>query len=164
MATTSDRYGAREAVAGATRSPLEITVLGLSVLGVLVASYLVYEHFTSATTFACPATGAVDCVKVTTSSYSQFLGMPVAVLGLAFFLGMIALSVPPLSAWPPARSVRLLGAVVGVAFVLYLVWAELYRINAICLWCTGVHGITLVLFALLAVQAALEPPARRPST
>lgn len=152
----------------ATRSPLETLVLVLSVIGVLDASYLVYEHFTSATTFACPATGAVDCVKVTTSSYSEFLGMPVAVLGLAFFLGMVALSVPPVSRQPLARRARLLGSVVGVVFVLYLVWAELFRIDAICLWCTGVHVITLVLFGLLAVQAALEPapepaPSPRPS-
>jgi uncharacterized membrane protein len=137
--------------------PLEIAVLGLAVLGVLVASYLVYEHFTSATSFACPANGAVDCVKVTTSTWSEFLGLPVAVLGLAFFVGMIVLSVPPVSTLANVRRVRLVGSAVGVLFVLYLVWAELFRIDAICLWCTGVHVITLALFAVLAVEAALAP-------
>ncbi len=29
---------------------------------------------------------------------------------------------------------------------LYLVWAELYRIHAICLWCTAVHVLTFVLW------------------
>jgi uncharacterized membrane protein len=139
--------------------PLEIAVLGLAVLGVLVASYLVYEHFTSATSFACPANGAVDCVKVTTSTWSEFLGLPVAVLGLAFFVGMIVLSVPPVSTLANVRRVRLVGSAVGVLFVLYLVWAELFRIDAICLWCTGVHVITLALFAVLAVEAALAPVA-----
>ncbi|GAB3929064.1 hypothetical protein GCM10029976_028010 [Kribbella albertanoniae] len=46
---------------------------------------------------------------------------------------------------------------VGVVFVLYLVWAELFRINAICLWCTVVHALTLVLFALVVIRTALPP-------
>jgi uncharacterized membrane protein len=43
--------------------------------------------------------------------------------------------------------------------VFYLVWAELFRINAICLWCTVVHALTLVLFAVIAVVQALAPTA-----
>jgi uncharacterized membrane protein len=41
--------------------------------------------------------------------------------------------------------------------VFYLVWAELFRINAICLWCTVVHALTLAVFAVLAVVQALAP-------
>ncbi len=44
-----------------------------------------------------------------------------------------------------------------VVFVCYLIWAELFRINAICLWCTVVHALTLVLFALVLVRQALGP-------
>ena len=41
--------------------------------------------------------------------------------------------------------------------MIYLVWAELFRIEAICLWCTGVHAVTLALFAVVALDAALRP-------
>ena len=40
----------------------------------------------------------------------------------------------------------MLWAVVGVATALWLIYAELFRIDAICLWCTAVHVLTLLLF------------------
>ena len=36
-------------------------------------------------------------------------------------------------------------------------WAELFRIEAICLWCTVVHALTVALFAVIVVGAALRP-------
>ncbi|WP_238161879.1 vitamin K epoxide reductase family protein [Kribbella antibiotica] len=133
--------------------------LAVSALGVLVSAYLTYEHFTAGTTLACPETGVVNCFKVTSSQYSKLFGVPVALLGLLFFIGMVVLSLPALwrtaSPWPSRA--RLAGVTVGVVFVLYLVWAELFRINAICLWCTVVHGLTLILFALVVIRVALPP-------
>jgi uncharacterized membrane protein len=38
---------------------------------------------------------------------------------------------------------------------LYLVYAEVFQIGNICLWCTSVHVITLILFALTAISAAI---------
>ncbi|MET9273457.1 vitamin K epoxide reductase family protein [Kribbella sp. NPDC003557] len=135
--------------------------LAVSVAGLAVAAYLTYEHFTAGSTLACPDTGVVNCAKVTSSQYSKLFGIPVALLGLAFFAGMTALSVPPLwrtsSRWP--GRLRLAGVLTGVVFVCYLIWAELFRINAICLWCTVVHALTLVLFGLVIVRLALVPPA-----
>jgi uncharacterized membrane protein len=40
--------------------------------------------------------------------------------------------------------------------VFYLVYVELFRVDAICLWCTGVHLTTIVLFGvILAARATL---------
>jgi uncharacterized membrane protein len=137
------------------------TTLVVSIVGLGVAAYLTYEHFTAGTTLACPNTGVVNCAKVTGSEYSKVFGIPVALLGLGFFAGMTVLSLPPTwrtsSPWP--SRLRLAGVLVGVVFVCYLIWAELFQINAICLWCTVVHGLTLVLFALVLVREALTPPA-----
>jgi uncharacterized membrane protein len=44
--------------------------------------------------------------------------------------------------------------VIGILFVLYLVYTELFTIGAICLWCTSVHVITFILFALIVFSAA----------
>jgi uncharacterized membrane protein len=133
--------------------------LVLSVAGIAVAAYLTYEHFTAGTTLACPDTGVVNCLKVTSSEYSKLFGIPVALLGLLFFIGMAALSLPPLwrttSPWP--SRLRLAAVVVGVVFVCYLIWAELFQIDAICLWCTVVHGLTIVLFGLVVIRQALPP-------
>ena len=131
----------------------------MALAGLAVSAYLTVEHYSSSTTLACPETGVVNCVKVTTSSYSTLVGVPVALLGLLFFAAMSALCAPV--AWrasnPWVSRARLAGAVAGVAMVVYLVWAELFRIDAICLWCTVVHALTIALFAVLVLEAALRP-------
>jgi uncharacterized membrane protein len=128
--------------------------------GLLASAYLTYEHLTASTTLACPETGTINCAKVTTSAYSVFLGMPVSVLGLAYFVVMVLLCQPLMwrrsDRWLP--TIRLLMSAGGVVFVLYLIWAELFRVNAICLWCTAVHVLTLALFGIVAVGQALRTP------
>lgn len=134
--------------------------------GLVVAGYLTWEHFTGAVTFACPQNGAINCVKVTTSSYSYILGVPVAPLGLFFFAAVALMCLP--AAWrsprPFLRSLRLGFVTASVLLVLYLIWAELFRINAICLWCTAIHILTIALFAIVAIAHALSggPRTRQP--
>jgi uncharacterized membrane protein len=130
-----------------------------SVAGLGVAGYLTYEHFTSSSTLACSDNGVVNCLKVTTSSYSAVAGVPVAVLGLVFFCVMLALQLPAM--WrrpePAIRIGRMAWAVVGLGTVLYLLYAELFAIDAICLWCTSVHVLTLVVFGTTVYATSAYP-------
>lgn len=123
-------------------------LLALAGLGVYV--YLTVDHFAKIK-LVCAESGVVNCQKVTTSAQSHFLGIPVAVLGLAFYVAMTALNLP--AAWRAAdrrvHLARLALALVGIVFVLYLVAAELLIIGNICLWCTSVHVITFLLLVLL---------------
>jgi uncharacterized membrane protein len=135
--------------------------LATTLAGLGVSAYLTVAHYTTTVTLACPQSATVNCEKVTTSPQSQFLGIPVAVLGLAFFAVMSLLCTP--AAWraasPLSNRIRLLMSLTGVGFVAWLVYAELFVINAICLWCTSVHALTLLLFALTALGTAAAPPA-----
>ena len=138
-------------------APLSLT---WCVLGLLTSAYLTYEHYTGSTTLACPASGAVDCAKVTSSAWSTILGVPVAPLGLVFFVVMLVLCRPSLLR---RRSVALdvarLGFCgIGLLIALYLLWAELFQIHAICLWCTGVHILTFLLFVTLLFGLVLSEP------
>src|SRR6478735_11682122 len=74
-----------------------VTSTVLAVAGLAVAGYLTVEHFTSSTTLACPETGVINCQKVTTSAQSAVFGIPVAVLGLLFFVVMLPACLP--AAW-----------------------------------------------------------------
>jgi uncharacterized membrane protein len=134
------------------------TSLVLALLGVAVSAYLTVEHYSSSTTLACPDTGVVDCVKVTTSSYAELLGVPVALLGLLYFVATAALCLPV--AWSSTQAwvhhARLVAVSGGAVFVLYLVWVELFRVDAICLWCTAVHVLAVALFAVVALASALR--------
>jgi uncharacterized membrane protein len=120
----------------------------VSLAGLGVAGYLTYEHYTGSTSLVCSDKGIVNCLAVTTSSYSKVAGIPVAVLGLAFFAVMVILQLPVM--WnrtePVIRRARVAWAGVGLAPVVYLLYTELFRIDAICLWCTAVHVLTFIVF------------------
>jgi uncharacterized membrane protein len=122
--------------------------------GLGVSIYLTVAHYTTAVTLACPQTATVNCEKVTTSAQSSFLGAPVAVLGAVYFAAMLALCIPQAWRHPATRWIRVLGALGGIGFVAWLVYAELFVINAICLWCTSVHVLTLVLFSVIVLATA----------
>src|SRR5579862_3200247 len=130
------------------------TVLALVGLGISI--YLTVAHFVGGRILVCSGGGAINCEKVTTSPQSYVFGIPVAVLGLGYYVVMSAMNSP--WAWR-ARDrrihlARLVLAVVGIGFVLYLISAELLIIKAICLWCTGVHIVT---FAQLILVLSTVP-------
>ena len=130
---------------------LQVTTLALSLGGLAISGYLTVAHYTTPTTLACPDTGVINCEKVTTSPESVLFGIvPVALLGLVFYVFMTAMNTP--WAWrataPWIRWARVGSLIAGIVFVLYLIYTELFTLNAICLWCTSVHVITVVLFAL----------------
>jgi uncharacterized membrane protein len=139
------------------------TTFGLSLLAVGLTAYLTVTHYTDPTSLACPATGIINCTAVTTSSWSAILGIPVALLGLLWGLGMAGLTSPwawraqtrVQATWLSSARLALSGA--GALMVLYLVYIELFRVDAICLWCTGVHITAVALFAaVLAARASLD--------
>jgi uncharacterized membrane protein len=135
---------------------LQLTTFVLALGGLGVSVYLTIAHFTESNLAGCSETGLVDCAKVTTSPQSYVFGIPVAVLGLAFFVFVAAIMSP--WAWQARRRevhmLRIASMVAGIGMVIYLVYAEFIIIGSICLYCTGVHVITFLLFALTAFGAA----------
>ena len=135
---------------------LQLTSWLVAMAGLGVSIYLTIAHFTESKLAGCSESGLVNCTKVTTSPQSYVFGIPVAVLGLAFFVFAVAAMSP--WAWRSRRRevhiVRLASTVVGIGFVLYLIYAELFIIGSICLYCTSVHVLTFVLFVLTAFAAA----------
>jgi len=135
---------------------LQIATLVLALAGLGVSIYLTIAHFTETALAGCSESGLVNCTKVTTSPESYVFGIPVAVLGLAFFVFAVAIMSP--WAWQSARReihlARIASLVVAMGFVLYLIYAELFTIGSICLYCTSVHAITFALFVLTVIAAA----------
>ena len=133
-----------------------VTTLLLSLAGLGVSIYLTITHFDKVL-LVCDTNATINCEKVTTSPQSEILGIPVAMLGLLFFVPMILLCLP--AAWRSAdrriHLARLVLSVTGVGMILYLIIAELFIIKAICLWCSSVHLITFVLFVIIVTSAPL---------
>jgi uncharacterized membrane protein len=134
--------------------------LVLCLAGLGVASYLTYAHYDTHIQLACPDKGVINCAQVTSSSYSKVFGIPVALLGLLFFAFMTPLNLP--AAWrstnPVVRRVRLGSTVIGIGFVCWLLYAELVKIQKICLYCTSVHVLTFLLFVVTIVATVATAP------
>jgi uncharacterized membrane protein len=152
----------------ATRIPplwLQLTTWILSIAGLGVSTYLTITHYDTGVPLACSDNGVINCALVTSSPESMVFGViPVAVLGLAFFVFMTVAASP--WAWrtkyPQVAIVRLASVVVGIGFVLYLVYTELFTLDHICLWCTSVHVLTFLLFVLILISAAVGYGFRNP--
>ena len=134
----------------------------LCLAGLGVSAYLTIAHYNAKVILACPETGIVNCAKVTQSPQSAILGVPVALLGLLYFAAIGPLHLP--AAWRSnsslLRRARVGAAVAGILMVLYLIYTELFTLDALCLWCTAVHAITFLLFVVTLVGTMqLEPEA-----
>jgi len=55
----------------------------------------------------------------------------------------------------PARAVVVS---IGMAFVLWLVFAELVLVGAICVWCTTMHILTFGLFVVIMIFGYAHDP------
>lgn len=139
---------------------LQLTSLLLAILGLADSAYETYAHFNGNHLLGCSSSvhGTFDCAAVITSAQSMVFGIfPVAVLGLAFYLFVTAIMTP--WAWrmrrPEVHRLRLVSMVVGMGFVMYLIYAEVYQIQQVCEYCTGVHIVTFLLFCLTVLSAAV---------
>jgi uncharacterized membrane protein len=147
---------------------LQITSTVLAVLGLAISAYETYAHYNGNKLLGCPsqAGGTFNCGEVITSSQSMvFNVLPVAVLGLAFYVFAVVIFTP--WAWQfrgatiggfriTSRGVdvvRLGSLIVGMGFVMYLIYAE-FQIGAVCEYCSGVHIVTFLLFCITVVSAA----------
>lgn len=123
----------------------------LSLLGLLVASFLFYEY-NIAGTIVCPTGEGCDIVRA--SPYSSFLGISIPLLGIVFYFTMAILSVIHSHDLPKkvVRQLQLLVAVVGVAFGVYLTFLEAFVIGAYCFWCMTSFIISLGILGAVLVR------------
>lgn len=136
----------------------EVVTFLLSLIGLGLSIYLTIAHFAGAQILACTNSGFLNCTKVTTSTQSYFLGIPVTILGLANYGVMSVINSP--WAWRSRRQwlhvTRFVLAIAAMCFVLWLVYAEFIIINSICLYCTGVHVTTFLLLIVLTMVSPTQ--------
>jgi uncharacterized membrane protein len=135
------------------KAGLQPATFALALAGLGVSAYLTTAHFIESALAACTESGPVHCTGVTTSPQSYAFGIPVTVLGLAFYLFAVAIMSP--RAWRTTKRkihlLRVTSLAAGIVFVLYLLYAQLVIIGATCLYCTSVDTITFALFALTII-------------
>lgn len=115
----------------------------LAVAGIVFSSFALREHYRTEDS-PCHINDVWDCGEVNHSRYASLLGIPVAVIGIAGYLGLGILSLKRMY-----RTV-LVAAVLGLGFSLYLAHIEKDVLRAWCIYCVGSLGV-ISLMTLLAV-------------
>ncbi len=123
----------------------------LDLVGLIIAAYLAYVEITHVEALCGPIG---ECNIVQTSSYALMLGIPVAVLGVLYYLAIGALWVGQrylVGRWANLSALGLLGLTLfGILFSIYLTCLELFVVRAICSWCLG-SAVTATILMLLVV-------------
>jgi uncharacterized membrane protein len=142
-----------------SRPALRIVMIVLATVGLGVASYLTYVHY-SGSPPVCTAGGS--CLKVQTSIYSKLAGVPVALMGLIGYVAILASLLAPEN--ESARFATLGFTLAGFGFSAYLTYRELFSIHAICEWCAS-SAVIMTILMLLAVWRFLRgaPGTHEPS-
>ena len=126
---------------------LRVPIAAACVIGVAIAAYLTYVHYAH----TAPICTTGGCETVQKSKYAELAGAPVALLGLVTYVVLFGIA---FVRGVTAATVGVFGALVGVAFSGYLLWAQLGPIGAICQWCLG-NDVTIAVVAALYVVRLL---------
>jgi uncharacterized membrane protein len=98
---------------------------------------------------ACDLNPVLSCGSVIITPQAEVFGFPNPVLGLTGFAVVITLGVLLAGGVRMPRWVWLglnAGALLGFAFVQWLVWQSLYSIGSLCPWCMVVWTVTAPIF------------------
>lgn len=127
---------------------IRIAILIASLLGAGVMAYLTRLHFLDTGSAYCDISEGFSCSIVNKSIYSEVLGIPLAILGLVYFLAVPYLLFNP-QIKKPYRWI-LLFSVFSLVFGLYLSGIEQIVLASVCIFCEISKVIMVVLIVLSA--------------
>lgn len=123
---------------------LFLLIAVLAVAGTVVSSVSLYHHYGTSKTSYCDIGENFNCDIVNRSTYSTILGIPVALIGMAGYLTLLALATMYRG---KAETPALLAAasLTGLGFALYLTYIEGFVLAAWCVLCLSSFGLILCL-------------------
>jgi vitamin-K-epoxide reductase (warfarin-sensitive) len=123
----------------------------LAVLGIGVSGLALQNHYAKSKTTYCTFGEDFNCDVVNRSRYSEVAGMPVALIGILGYAGLLGLAtLYRHKAETPAM--LLFCALSGLGFSLYLTWVEAQVLQTWCVLCLS----SLLFILLITLLAALE--------
>lgn len=137
---------------------LKITAIIIAALGLVDAIYLIAIKYANNESLCFISAG--DCLSVNNSIYSEIWGFPIAGLGAAAFLAIIALLVLESKS---AQLVKLSPylffgiTLIGVIYSAYLTYLEIAVIKAVCPFCV-ISAICMLSLFILAILRFFQTP------
>ncbi len=129
----------------------------LTIIGLLVSIYMTIYKLTDNNAM-CLGNG--DCSTVNASRYAEVNGIPVAVLGILGYAAILA------TLWFGKRqrflqqngTLMIFGmALTGFLFTLWLIYAEIFLIKALCPFCIASQTAMTSIFILSIIRLVRQP-------
>lgn len=138
-----ERRSRREAAPTRPAWNLDRVILAAAAVGLLVSAYLLLVDLTGSTTLC---TAGADCDNVRASAYGRVFGLPMALLGVGFFLaaGLAVGAAALMRAWWQPYALQLLGGAGAGAAILFVSVQGLV-LNAWCPYCLVADGAALAI-------------------
>ena len=136
---------------------MKYLLLVLAILGIIVSSLALREHYREAGDAPCDINAHWDCGVVNHSPYAMFYGVPVAAIGIGGYLLLGLFAVRRAYAW------MLPFVTIALMFAIHLADIENYVLGAWCIYCVISLGI-ISLMTLLSFGAVIAQSMRRPKS
>jgi uncharacterized membrane protein len=133
-------------------SRLRIASAVVALAGLAIAAYLTIVHYAGADPVCAIAHG---CATVQQSEYAELAGVPVALLGLLGYAAVLVTLLRDGEGWRTATAFLALG---GFGFSAWLTYVEIWRLDAICIWCVASAVCMTLLAGLSAARLLSAPP------
>lgn len=114
----------------------------LSSIGILLATYLLYEYLSADPLEACRINAIINCEAVTKGNLAEIFGVPVSLIGLIGYVVIL------FSALKKKPNVMLGMTSFGMLFCLRLTYLEIFVENVICPVCILCQLIMLTVFII----------------
>lgn len=131
-----------------------------AVVAIGISSYLAYASLTSGKIAGCDG-GWFDCESVLSSKWSSWMNIPVSVLAIGNYVGLLAaLAIGNLATAPRTRyyawfAVTALGFSAGLA-ALWFIGLQTFVLKHFCPWCLGAHACGLLAAATLLLARPIS--------
>ena len=128
---------------------MKYVLILLAAVGIAASALALREHYRTEGESPCSINERWDCGIVNHSPYAVLGGIPVAIIGIAGYLLLAALS------WRRAYRLLLPAALVGLAFSLYLARIEAHVLGVWCVYC-AISLADISLITVLALATAIS--------
>lgn len=126
----------------------------MALMGIGISSYLSYVKLADKEAL-CVSSGSIDCFGVQNSAYSEFLGIPIALLGLGAYVTILGLFLleDRLALLVDYGLILLFSITLfGVVYSAYLTYIEGFVLEKWCLWCVASAVLMVGLFGVSATR------------
>ena len=128
-----------------------------------ISGYLTYASMTASEIAGCSGSELFDCGHVVNSKWSKFLGIPVSLMAVATYGGMLLATMLTASkklstatrqwGWTIVTALAMAAALAG----LYFIFLQVFVLEHLCPWCLGAHSCGLLIALVVLTFHRVNP-------